>query len=232
MGRLLTFPAPSASQPDHLKETGFYRPADAARIARIPRQRLTAWQHEGIVVPRLKIQVDDEPAEWGYTFTEVVYLRLIRMLREHNIALEEAVKAVKHLEARWGPPGPAWGDVRIFTQGRHVYVEGKDEWEVTDATEGGQKVATTLFGEEFARLRDRADALLVPVQFRPFVEIDPSVRSGLPVVRGTTIETSVLYGLHEQGHSYQNIHEYYPIVSLAKIKGAIKYEDFLEAEAA
>jgi uncharacterized protein (DUF433 family) len=226
------FPVPSVSRLNGSESTGFYRPAEAARIARIPRQRLTAWQHEGIIVPRLKIQVDDEPPEWGYTFTEVVYLRLLRMLRERSIPLEEAVKTVKHLEARWGPPSPAWSDVRIFTQGRHVYVEGKDEWEVTDATQGGQKVATILFGEEFERLRERADALLIPAQFRSFVEIDPSVRSGLPIVRGTTIETNLLYNLREQGHSYQGIHDYYPIISLAKIKGAIKYEDFLESEAA
>lgn len=232
MGRLLMFPAPSASHSDDSETTGFYRPADAARIARIPRQRLAVWRHEGIIVPRLKIQVDDEAPEWGYTFTEVVYLRLIRMLREHSIPLEEAVKAVKHLEARWGPPSPAWGDVRIFTQARHVYVEGKDEWEVTDATQGGQKVATVLFGEEFERLRERADALLIPAQFRPFVEIDPSVRSGLPIVRGTTIETNLLYSLREQGHSYQRIHDYYPIISIAKIKAAVKYEGFLESEAA
>jgi uncharacterized protein (DUF433 family) len=232
MGRLLVFPVPSVSRPDDSERAGFYSPADAARIARIPRQRLTTWQHEGIVVPRLKIQVDDEPPEWGYTFTEVVYLRLLRMLREHKIPLEEAVKAVKHLEARWGPPGPAWGDVRIFTQGRHVYVEGKDEWGVTDATEGGQKVATVLFGEEFERLRERADALLIPSKYRPFVEIDPTVRSGLPIVRGTTIETSVLHSLREQGLSYQCIRDYYPVISLAKIKGAIKYENFLDAEAA
>jgi uncharacterized protein (DUF433 family) len=232
MGRLLTFPAPSEPRPDGSEATGFYRPAEAARVARIPRHRLTAWQREGIIVPRLRIRVADEPAEWGYTFAEVVYLRLLRMLREHNIPLENAVKAVHHLEARYGPPGPAWSDVRIFTQGRDVYVDGKDEWDVTVATKAGQKLATILFGEDFARLRDRADALLIPAQFRPFVEIDPAVRSGLPVVRGTTIETSLLYSLREQGHPYQRIRDFYPILSSSQIRAAVKYEGFLDAEAA
>src|SRR4051812_28039111 len=130
MGRLLAFPAPSASHPDDSEATGFYLPAEAARIARVPRSRLAAWQHEGIIAPRLKIQVADEPAEWGYTFSEVIYLRLLRMLRDHSIPLESAVKAVQHLEARYGPPSPDWSDVRIFTQGRDVYVYGKDEWDV------------------------------------------------------------------------------------------------------
>src|SRR4051812_40156914 len=47
MGRLITFPAPSASSADDSEATGFYRPAEAARIARVPRHRLAAWEHEG-----------------------------------------------------------------------------------------------------------------------------------------------------------------------------------------
>ena len=226
------FPSTSTTYRDDTALAGFYRPAEAARIARVPRNRLAAWKHEGIVVPRFKIEVADDAPEWGYTFAEVVYLRLLRVLRDHEVPLERAVKAVQHLESRYGPPGPAWSDVRIFTQGRDVYVEGKDEWEVTVATRAGQKVATVLFGEEFERLRERADALLIPAQFRPFVEIDPAARSGLPIVRGTTIETNLLYRLHEQGHSPQRIHEFYPVVSLPQIEGAIKFEGFLEAEAA
>lgn len=232
MGKVLLFPASPATRTDKYAAAGFYRPADAARIARVPRHRLTVWQHEGIIVPRLKVQFDDEPPEWGYSFAEVVYLRLLRMLRDHHIPLEEAVKAIQHLEARYGPPSAAWGDVRIFTQGRHVYVEGRDEWEVTVANQGGQKVATVLFGDDFENLRSRSDALLVPSQFRPFVIIDPETRSGLPVVVGTTIETGLLHSLYQQGHTFQQIHEYYPIISTSKARGAIRYEKFLDAEAA
>jgi uncharacterized protein (DUF433 family) len=93
-------------------------------------------------------------------------------------------------------------------------------------------VATVLFGEDFQLMRARADALLIPAQFQPFVAIDPAVRSGFPIVRGTTIETSLLHRLREQGLPYRRIHDYYPVLSHPQIKAAVRFEGFLDAEAA
>ncbi len=61
--------------------TGFYRPADAARYARLPRQRLDAWRREGIVRPTLEADYDEEGESAGYSFDALVYLRVVRMLR-------------------------------------------------------------------------------------------------------------------------------------------------------
>ena len=211
---------------------GFYTPTEAARIARVPRLRLAAWRRQGIVIPTVHVTDLEGKDEDGYDFDALVYLRLLRMLRDRGISLEKSVKAVQHLRYRFGPPGPAWGSARIFVGGGEVSADAEDSWEVTQATGGGQRVADSLFGEEFARLCERADALLVPDQFQAMVMIDPDVRSGLPVLRGTTLETAVIYRLSQRGLTPRQIREYYPHLTPAQIKGALAFERFLDAEAA
>ncbi|MGH2586794.1 MAG: DUF433 domain-containing protein, partial [Dehalococcoidia bacterium] len=200
--------------------------------ARVPLHRLYAWRREGIVFPTVYATDFEGRETAGYTFETLVYLRLLRMLRDQGIALPKAVETVQFLRERFGPPSADWEKARIFVQGKDVFVDAKDEWEVTVSTRGGQKAATTLLGEEFADLRERADALLVPRQFRSAVEVDPEVRSGLPVVRGTTMQTAVLYALRQRGQSLRSIHAAYPHLGLPQIKGAIAFERFLDAEAA
>lgn len=217
-----------AGRHDQLESVGFYTAAEAARIAQIPRQRLAAWRREAIVVPTIQTVDLDGVERTGYSFEAVVYLRLLRMMRERGLALEKAVRTIKHLRDRFGPPGPAWGQARIFVQGGDLFADAADQWDVTVATRGGQQAATVLFGDEFAQLRERADALLVPEQFRDQVEIDPAVHSGLPVVRGTTIRTSVIHDLAQRGLDVQHIREYYPHLTPSQVQGALAYERFLD----
>jgi uncharacterized protein (DUF433 family) len=233
---IITAAATDRTPEDDKSETtarGFYTPAEAARIARVPRPRLAAWRREGIIVPTIVVTDLDGRLEIGYDFEALVYLRLLRMLRERGVPLERAViHCLKHLRERFGPPGPHWATARIFVQGRDVFVLAEDAWQTVETTRGGQLVAEVLLGEEFARLRERADALLVPHQFQAAVEIRPEVRSGLPVVRGTTLRTAVLHRLSQRGQNPRQIHDAYPHVTSSQIKSAIAFEQFLDDDAA
>ncbi len=232
MGKVIVFPQRPA-RGRHEEASGFYTSSEAARIARVPRHRLYAWHHLGIVAPNLQIIDFAGKETTGYTFEGMVYLRIVRMLRD-RVSLEQAVKAAQHLRERFGAPGPAWADARIYLALGEVFVLSRhDDWATTVGTRFGQKVSEEiLFGEDFEHLRDRADALLVPQRFQPFVEIDPQTRSGHPVVRKTTIPTALLHKLRLRGYSYARLHEEYPGLALDQIKGAVAYERFLDAEAA
>lgn len=214
------------------KAHGFYTAREAARISGVPLQRLYAWRRAGIIVPRVVVEDDEGREEAGYDFEAIVYLRLLRLMREQGISLLEAVKALKHLRDRFGAVGPAWENARLFKHGSKVIVYGPDEWQDTVASQHGQRLIAELFGQEFALLRERADALLIPRRFLKVVQINPEVRSGLPVVRDTTLPTSLIYSLYQQGYGVQSIREAYPTLSLSQIRGAIAYERFLDAEAA
>ena len=209
---------------------GFYTRAEAARIARIPRRTLDAWRQKRIVLESIEWENEEGKREVGYTFDALVYLRLIRMLRENNIVLRKALHAVSELTKRFGPPSPAWQSVRSFSWGDDVFVNSTDEWKTTTATRSSQKAADILFGEEFEQLRDRSDALLVPRNFQRHVEIDPSKRNGHPVVLTTTIPTSLVHALCLQSLSYSDVHQEYPFISTVAVQTAHEFEHFLDVE--
>ena len=211
------------------KPIGFYTPHEASRIAQIPLWTINSWRRNGIVIPSVKWTDELKTEHIGHTFETVVFLRLIRLLREKRISLYSAVKAVKQLNERFGYPSKRWVEARIFVEGKDVFVYDKrDNWDTTVVTRGHQKVSEFIFGEEFELLKDRADALLIPSQFMKYVEIDTSIQNGLPIIFNTTILTSLIHSLIQQEYEYHDIHEMYPFISIEKITGAEEYEKFLD----
>jgi uncharacterized protein (DUF433 family) len=206
---------------------GFYTPHDAARLARIPRQRLDAWRRMG-VIPRDFIFIgyagkEDE----GYSFQSLIYLRVLRMLRSYE-SLQCAVDTVKHLVERFGEPGPAWADARLLKQGWRVYAIARDKWEVTDTQRGQKAMYQLLFDEDFEQLRKRADALLVPRKFQDYIQINPSVASGMPILQGTRMPTGAIYALHNRKFNQREIIREYPSLTQAQVKKAIDFEHLLD----
>jgi uncharacterized protein (DUF433 family) len=228
MGVMLKFPQQQGTQ----TATGFYPRPDAARLARVPVNRLDAWRREGIVRPTL-LFIDQRDREIvGYSFAELNYLRVIRMLRDdRQVSLEMSVKAMQHIDERCGPPGPRWADYRVILVAPEVYVVGLDkldDWKTTVATKHGQKVWDELiFGNEFEELRIRSDALLVPMQFAKSVQMNPAVASGMPTVRGTRIETRVIRRMRESLQPSE-IRREFPILTPEQIKAALQWEKFLD----
>ena len=208
---------------------GFYTSAEASRVAQVPLWTVHFWRRSGIVIPSVEWIDEREKIHIGHTFETVVFLRLIRLLREKEITLFTSVKAVKLLRERFGPPSKKWADVKIWVDQKDVYVyDSRDGWDSTVVTKDHQKLAEFLFGEEFVQLKDRADALLIPEQFLEHVEIDPSIQNGLPIILGTSVLTSLVHKLRLQGYEYPDIREMYSFIPNNKIIGAEEYETFLD----
>lgn len=60
-------------------------------------------------------------------------------------------------------------------------------------------------------------------QARSFVTVDPQVRAGEPVVRGTRIPVSVLADLERQGASREELLEDYPALTAESLEAALFY---------
>lgn len=208
---------------------GFYTAAEASRIAQIPLWTVNSWKREGIIIPSAKWVDESNKEHMGHTFETVVFMHLLRTLREKGISLRHAVDAVKKVRDRFGSPGKRWVEAKIFVDAKDVLVyDRQDTYETTDATKGNQRVAEFIFGDEFSSLRDRADALLIPSQFLRYVEIDPAIQNGLPIVLETTILTRAIHSLRRQGYEYVDIQEMYPFIPNDRIIGAEEYERFLD----
>jgi DNA-binding transcriptional MerR regulator len=178
---------------------GFYTSSQAARLARLPLRLVRVWRRKGIIVQTIDWESEEGELKQGYSYEGLIFLRLIRMLREENVPLRRSVIAVRELRRRFGPPGPLWEEARIFHDRRDVFVYGRDEWGTTVATRNSQRLMEELFGEEFRSLKERTDDLLIPSAFRDHVEIDPRIHNGLPIIFGTAVTTSLVHSLNQQG---------------------------------
>ena len=219
------------ARPTSRKPLGFYTSAQASRIALVPSWTLSNWKRNGIIIPTVTWVDEFHKDHVGHSFDTVVFMRLLRLLRERHISLFKAVGALQQLQKRFGPPSKRWERARIFVdrQDAFVYEEAdRDSWGTTVATRHNQRVAEFVFGEEFTLLKQRADALLIPERFMKFVEIDPAVQNGLPIVIGTKIMTSIIHDLSAQDYRPEDIRTMYPFIPEAAIRGAEDYEVFLD----
>jgi uncharacterized protein (DUF433 family) len=211
------------------QSSGFYTTTEASHITQVPLWTMNSWKNNGIIIPSVKWIDETDKIQLGHSFETVIYIRLLRLIREKGISLYNAVVAIKRIKDRFGYPGKNWAEAKIFSDGQDVYVyDNRDSYETTDLSKRNQKVAEMIFGDEFIGLRERADALLIPQQFMNYVEIDPAIQNGLPIIANTTMRTAVIHNLYSQNYSYSDINEMYPFIPIDKIIGAEDYETFLD----
>jgi uncharacterized protein (DUF433 family) len=167
----------------------------------------------------------------GYSYADLTIIKIMRALREDRLDLKSVHVALRHLFERLGPPSQGWADAHVYIVENKVYAEKPDEWDVTAATQFGQKAERRLFGEMFEELHELEEpgAILIPKPFRPFVQINPAIMGGEPVVRKTRIPTFILATLRKRGRSLAELAKLYRPISKDVIEKAIEYEEFLDS---
>ena len=205
---------------------GFYSTSQVSRLARIPRSTLYDWKARKILRPSVQVMSGNGQVDEGYSYADLTIAKLLRALREDRLDLRSAGIALRHLFDRLGPPREGWHDAHVYIVGNKVFAELPDEWETTTATQFGQKVETRVFGELFPILREQEEkgSILVPSEFSHYVEINPAVMGGQPVIRDTRVPTSVLATLAEKGRSLPELADLYAPIEYQAIKAAIDYE--------
>jgi hypothetical protein len=98
----------------NIKSTGFYTTAEASRLALVPAWTLNNWRRNGIIIPAVTWIDENKKSHQGHTFETVVFIKLLRLLRERNISLFKAVKALNEIRERFGPPSTRWAGAKIF----------------------------------------------------------------------------------------------------------------------
>lgn len=208
---------------------GFYTTAQVSRLARIPQRTLYDWRERGIIEPAVIVQNSAGQVEdIGFSYAQLTILKILRALRDNQIDLKSMSTALEHLFERLGPPSQGWANTHVYIVGNRIYADKPDEWQITAATQMGQKLDERYFGDIFKDLRilDEPGAILIPQGFRPYVQIDPTVMGGEPVVRDTRIPTSVIAAMKAKGKSVTRIAELYQL-SRKVIAKVLAYEAFL-----
>lgn len=220
---------------DWPEDDSFYDYAQAARLAMVSPSTLRHWISIGVVTPSRAFEEGGKPRV-GFSLADLGYLHLLRHLRKHGVPLEASVELLYHLIARFGAPGPAWRKARLLAKGKHVVAFLPDEWRVTAAIPGpegaGQKVIEAFFTEVVEQLQERPDAILIPSEFLDFIEMNPNVEGGAPIIRGTRVPTAVIRDLTDKTSVEHVMSHTYPFLSVDQIRTAQAFEEYLDKRAA
>ncbi|MHB1416440.1 MAG: DUF433 domain-containing protein [Chloroflexota bacterium] len=201
---------------------GFYSPRMAARVARVRYQSFQAWAKANLLHAK-KIVIGDR-SENIYTFRDLLLIRLIVRLRAAG-ARPKAIKvALETIALMSDGDRDAWMRATMVVNAGVVvaFLPDKPEWNPIAASRGPQKLAAVFFPELIQQLRDE----LVPPDRFPYVEINPNILGGAPVIRGTRISTQAIISVRESGVDPR---EAYPDLTEEQIENAEAYEEFLGA---
>ena len=211
---------------------GFYSTSQVSRLARIPRSTLYDWKARNILKPSVRIMSGNEVVDEGYSYADLTILRLTRAIRDKKLNMRSVCIALRHLIDRFGhPTNQEWSGVHVYIANNHVYAEKLDEWDVTAADRGGQKVETRLFDYVFNILRDMDEDgdILLPKGFSQCITIRPGVMGGDPVIKNTRIPTASIATKFHQGTSVNRLADLYQPVTRQCIEKAIEYEKYLDS---
>ena len=213
---------------------GFYSTPQVSRLARVPLSTLYNWKERAVITPSVEVvDKDGYVVEAGYSYADLTIVRIMRALREDRLDLTSVGVALRHMYERLGPPSEGWSDASVYIVGNKIFAEKSDEWQTTSATGFGQRVATRLFGDLLPMLQEQEEegSILVPRGYTAYVEIDPSIMGGQPVVRNTRIPTSLFPTLLAKGKSIDDlIRLYYPIPR-ETIEKTVEFENYLDSAA-
>lgn len=209
-----------------------YSTSQVSRLARIPISTLYDWKKRGILRPSLYLQEGQQVAFEGYSYADLTLARIIKALRDKHLDFDSASNALSHMYQRLGPPNRGWANEKVYVLDNRIYVDRPDQWAVTDATHLGQKVMETCFGELFDELRemDEEASIIVPPQFRKYIQVNPNVMGGEPVIRDTRVPTATIVALFSEYGSIQKLAKLYRRIPEIKIEKAIEYERYLDRE--
>ena len=204
---------------------GFYSTVQVSRLARIPTRTLYSWKAQRIIVPSVKVIGYSGKEDEGYSYADLAIVKLLRGLRDKNLNLRSVAIALRHLFERFGSPtSPGWQTAHIYVLNKVAYAQKPDEWETTVATKYGQKAMDALVADLF----EEEATLLVPRSFGSYVEINPDVVEGMPVIRDTRIPTATVAMLAEQGTTLDELAQLYVRIPRECLERAIEFERALD----
>lgn len=201
---------------------GFYSPRVAARVARISYQHFQAWAKAGL------LHATKFPAgkkgENVYTYHDLLLIRLIVRLKAQGIRPRNIKIALNTINLMSGGDHDAWLMATIYvTDGVVVAIlPEKPEWSPIAVSRGPQKMAVVFFPELIAELKEE----LVPRARFPYIDLNPAVLGGTPVIRGTRVSVKAVLSVLEAGEDPTKA---FPDITWDEVRNAEEYDRFLQA---
>lgn len=207
------------------KWQGFYSTNQVSRLAGISKRTLYRWKRKGIISPSVRVIDANGKVNEGYSYADLAIIKVLQALRIRKLNLRSVVIAFRHLHERFGSlAGEGWSNAHVFVVKKDVFAQKPDDWDTTLATKGGQRAEMRVLGE----LLEEEGALLVPKEFSEYVEINPDVMDGEPVIRDTRVPTFILATLARRRMAITELADLYYPISATAIERGIAFEKTIE----
>ena len=208
-----------AIEPDR----GVYNARRAASLAGIPLRTLHHWAKTGFYRP----SISPDPHDYLWSWSDLLALRAVDWLRRKKddsdfprVTPQRIRWALGELE-RDGIPRHRLRDLMLSEDGRLFFAESGDS--VFLASPGRQMALPGVISL-ISPYQESGPDLLQP---RQLLRIVPGKLHGEPHVVSTRISSAVLFALHQEGYTDEQIRRMYPDVSPDALSDAIDLESHL-----
>jgi uncharacterized protein (DUF433 family) len=204
-------------------DRGSYRARRAAALAGIPLRTLHHWAHEDIFRP----SVSPDPRDYLWSWGDLLALRAMDWLRRKKddpllpkVSMRKIRVALAELE-KDSLPRHKLRELAVSSDGE-LFFQAPDGQAVRADASRQEAMPSVL--NLVSAYNDRGPDLLEP---RSLLRILPGKLHGEPHIVHTRISTAVLYELHREGYSDDQIRRMYPDVSEDALRQAIELEQSL-----
>ncbi|MGA8570907.1 MAG: MerR family transcriptional regulator [Desulfobaccales bacterium] len=161
------------------------------------------WAATGIVRP--SIAAAGKGTRRGYSFKDLVALRVAKRLKDEGISLQKIRNALAYLRKNFPEKKEPLAELRFLTDGDTIFVVDWDPQKILDTLRGGQFVLSLALGEIIKGLRGELKKLATPkaekvmAAGRTFtVVLTPDLEDGGFTVQCQEEPAAISYGETEQ----------------------------------
>lgn len=230
---------------------GFYSPAEAARLLRIPARRVRRWaagydfkQGQGIRFsePVIKRELADDEVYFELTFLDLIELLFIERFLSEGVSLQMIRLASKKAADLYDTTHP-FCDKKFQTDGFTIFARMRDTHRsknesLTDTDErlidlkNGQQVFNLIVSPYLRQFVYDPRTDLVgqwwPLGQDRSVVVNPNLSFGTPVIRDYGVPTKVLARAAKHGQNLDAIADWYQI-PVEAVSDAVRFEHDLSA---
>ncbi|MGO9620766.1 MAG: MerR family transcriptional regulator [Desulfobaccales bacterium] len=125
------------------------------------------WATTGIVRP--SIPAAGKGTRRGYSFKDLVALRVAKRLKDEGISLQKIRNALTYLRKNFPEKKEPLAELRFLTDGDTIFVVDRDPQKILDTLTGGQFVLSLALGEIIKGLQGELKKLATPKEEKVMV---------------------------------------------------------------
>ena len=167
-----------------------------------PRQ-VEHWATSDVVRP--SIPAEGKGTRRGYSFKDLVAMRVAKRLKDEGISLQKIRKALEYLRKNFPDVKEPLAELRLLTDGETIFLMDRDPQKILATLRGGQFVFSLALGEIIAGLQGELKKLATPKEEKVVVEgqtftvvLTPDLEDGGLTVQCQEEPAAISHGETEQ----------------------------------